>query len=190
MWQLDIVGDLNVDSGYVKRLIKSVDSTGLSSSITWHGRLSDAALADQMANSHVLVIPSSYEGFGIAYLEGMVYGLPAIGTTSGAAHEIINNGQNGFLIAPDDADSLARHIATMHKDRQLLAQHGPGRSEKQSWARYVGNEYAKQRVSFYSILYNQLPGTFEVSGNRDYNYRDSDPIYGLFPQLTIINPIS
>ena len=122
MWRLDVVGDLNGNSGYSDQLIKSAESSGFSSHITWHGRWPDAALARQFTNSHVLVVPSSYEGFGIAYLEGLRYGLPAIGTTSGAAHEIITSGQNGFLIAPDDAVSLARHIETVHKDRHLLAQ--------------------------------------------------------------------
>jgi len=58
------------------------------------------------------------------YLEGMSFGLLAIGTTSGAASEIIANGVNGFLIAPNDAAMLAEHIATLQRDRQLLAQMG------------------------------------------------------------------
>lgn len=124
MWQLEVIGDIKSDTKYSDRLIKSAESSGLSSNITWHGRLSASTLAERITNNHVLIVPSSYEGFGIVYLEGMGYGLPAIGTTSGAAHEIITTGQNGFLIAPDDAVSLARHIANLHKDRQLLVQMG------------------------------------------------------------------
>jgi glycosyltransferase involved in cell wall biosynthesis len=122
LWQLEVIGDLNTDRTYAERLMKPDGANGFSNNITWHGRLHAASVEKLMASSHVLVVPSSYEGFGIVYLEGMRYGLPAIGTTSGAAHEIISHGQNGFLIDPDDAGSLVRHIITLHQDRQLLAQ--------------------------------------------------------------------
>lgn len=42
-------------------------------------------------NAHTLIVPSSYEGFGIVYLEGMSFGLPAIGTTAGAASELVQD---------------------------------------------------------------------------------------------------
>ncbi len=66
-------------------------------------------------------MPSSYEGFGIVYLEGMAFGLPAIGTTAGAASEIISDGENGYLIPPDDAATLAERLSTLARDRDLLA---------------------------------------------------------------------
>ena len=65
-------------------------------------------------------MPSSYEGFGIVYLEGMGFGLPAIGTTAGAASEIITHGEDGYLIEPDDADTLAKYLENLAADRELL----------------------------------------------------------------------
>jgi glycosyltransferase involved in cell wall biosynthesis len=70
--------------------------------------------------AHVMVVPSSYEGFGIVYLEGMGFGLPAIGTTAGAAGEIITPGEDGYLIAPDDVNALAGHINELASNRELL----------------------------------------------------------------------
>ncbi len=67
-----------------------------------------------------MVVPSSYEGFGIVYLEGMGFGLPAIGTTAGAASEVITHGEDGYLIEPDDADTLASHINELASNRELL----------------------------------------------------------------------
>ena len=74
-----------------------------------------------LKQAHVLVVPSSYEGFGIVYLEGMAFGLPAIGTTAGAASEIIADSETGYLIAPDDAKTLAARLALLANDRDLLA---------------------------------------------------------------------
>lgn len=130
LWQLEIIGDLDTDRIYADRLMESAEFQGLPANVTWHGRLPAAGLEKLLLQSHILVVPSSYEGFGIVYLEGMRCGLPAIGSTSGAAHEIISHGQNGFLIAPDDAGSLARHIKTLHQDRQLLAQMGSAAFER------------------------------------------------------------
>ncbi|MDX1415794.1 MAG: glycosyltransferase family 4 protein [Candidatus Promineifilaceae bacterium] len=130
VWQLDIVGAQDMDAKYVKHLMHTADAGQLSANITWHGRLSDEDLAQRMLGNHILLMPSSYEGFGIAYLEGMALGLPSIGATSGAAQEIITDGQNGFIIAPDDANVLARHIMAVYQDRQMLAQMGIAALEK------------------------------------------------------------
>ena len=77
-------------------------SHGLQSTVHFHGPLDNEELIAKYKSAHVLVVPSSYEGFGIVYLEGMAFGLPAIGTTAGAASEIISDGETGFLIPPDD----------------------------------------------------------------------------------------
>ena len=65
-------------------------------------------------------MPSSYEGFGIVYLEGMQFGLPAIAGTAGAAKEIITHGHNGFLVPPGNPEALAHHIELLIRDRELL----------------------------------------------------------------------
>lgn len=123
-WRLDIIGDMNADKKYSRKMREKANDTHITSHISWHGRVSDRTLQERMANSHVLVVPSTYEGFGIVYLEGMRFGLPAIGCTTGAAHEIITTGENGFLVNPDDSKSLAKNIKSLHKDRHLLARMG------------------------------------------------------------------
>ncbi|HTP01099.1 MAG TPA: glycosyltransferase family 4 protein, partial [Anaerolineales bacterium] len=70
--------------------------------------------------SDVLVVPSYWEGFGIAYLEGMAFGLPAIGTTAGAIPQMISHGVNGFLISPGDSAALADLLQRLASDRDLL----------------------------------------------------------------------
>ncbi len=50
----------------------------------------------------------------------MGFGLPAIGTTAGAASEIIDHGQTGYLIDPDDSRALAGYLQSLTEDRGLL----------------------------------------------------------------------
>ena len=93
----------------------------LSSKICFHGILDGEPLIEQLSKAHVMVMPSSYEGFGIAYLEGMGFGLPAIATTSGAASEFITDGENGYLIPPENLSALTDRLTTLANDRELLA---------------------------------------------------------------------
>jgi glycosyltransferase involved in cell wall biosynthesis len=131
-WQLDVVGSLEVDSTYVRSIRRQITrqvaearqmaATGLTEQVTLSGSISDADLATRLAQSHLLAVPSSYEGFGIIYLEGMGFGLPAIASTAGAASEIITHGQDGFLAPPNDPATLAQHIHELSRNRERLLQ--------------------------------------------------------------------
>ncbi len=119
-WQLTIVGSLDLDPPYVQEIRRRIADAGLDGQITFTGTLHREELAALLARSHVLAVPSSYEGFGIVYLEGMAFGLPALATTAGGAVEIITSGRDGFLISPGDHGALARHLGTLMHDRDLL----------------------------------------------------------------------
>ena len=119
---LDVVGSLTADPGYARKVLGQAAGLAGRASITFHGILENGSLQEKLAQAHVMVVPSSYEGFGIAYLEGMAFGLPAIGTTAGAAGEVITPAENGFLVSPGDAIALARHLMALQMDRKLLAQ--------------------------------------------------------------------
>jgi glycosyltransferase involved in cell wall biosynthesis len=120
VWQLNIVGDPTVNPQYAQQLKAQAHTLGIASSIRWHGRLPHADLQQLLNTSHLLVVPSTYEGFGIVYLEGMSHGLPAIATTAGAAHELIRDGENGFLIPPQNAAQLAQRLQALINNRHLL----------------------------------------------------------------------
>ena len=141
---LDVVGGFDADSRYAQRIFQKVKHTGLEASIRFHGAQSDEALENLLANSQVLVVPSSYEGFGIVYLEGMGFGLPAIGTTQGAAAEIITHGETGFLIKPDDAAGLAVLLQNLCRDRKFVA--GLGMAAHQRFQQFPGWEQSMAKI--------------------------------------------
>jgi glycosyltransferase involved in cell wall biosynthesis len=123
-WQLDIVGNEAVDPHYVQRHINPAIHPGVYGRVVRHGAVSNWALAALYAQSHLLVMPSQYEGFGIVYLEAMGFGLPVIGSTAGAAGEIISHGTNGFCLPPNNAALLANHLRLLSEDRHLLLRLG------------------------------------------------------------------
>lgn len=118
--RLDVVGALDSEAAYTKQVQKYVADNNLSSFVFLQGPLDKELLIEKLKQAHVLVVPSSYEGYGIVYLEGMCFGLPAIGTTAGAAREIISDGVDGFLIEPGDADVLANRLRLLSEKRDTL----------------------------------------------------------------------
>ena len=118
---LTVVGSQHVDATHARRLRELADNLGVASRVTWAGALPDAALAQALDSHHMLVGVSEYEGFGIVYLEAMQFGLPVVASTTGAAHELVTDGLNGYLVQPHDAAGLAAHIGRLATDRSLLA---------------------------------------------------------------------
>jgi glycosyltransferase involved in cell wall biosynthesis len=119
---LSVAGSLQADPVYAKKITEQVAGSSLKDFVTFHGVLEDGSLRKEYEAAQLLVVPSSYEGFGIVYLEGMAFGLPAIGTTAGGAGEIIRHGENGFLIPPGDAAALSVYLITLMTDRNVLTQ--------------------------------------------------------------------
>ena len=119
---LNIIGGTTAEEKYAEAMQLKVKRSNMEAKIKFHVPMNQDDLANKLKSTHVLVVPSSYEGFGIVYLEGMAFGLPAIGTTAGAASEIITNGETGFLIEPGDSNALVERLSLLSQDRDLLAQ--------------------------------------------------------------------
>jgi glycosyltransferase involved in cell wall biosynthesis len=92
------------------------------------------------------VFPSLAEGFGHVLLEAMACGLPVLSTTHTAAPDLITNGEDGFVVAPRDAELLARNIEWALEHRTELRRMGRAaraKAEQFTWARFrasVGTE--------------------------------------------------
>ena len=122
--RLEIAGSSEADSGYARRVRRRVDVLQLDRAVRFLGVLDSQGLAQAMAEAHVLAVPSSYEGYGMAYLEGMGYGLPAIAGAGGGAKEFLRHEENGFLLTDGDPAGLAVILSSLHSDRARLTRLG------------------------------------------------------------------
>ncbi len=122
VWRLSIAGGLDFDPAYMARAEKLIRQLNLSDSVRFLGPVQDDELIEILSASHLFCMPYAYEGFGIAILEAMAFGLPAIGCSNGAAHETISHGKNGFLLDPGNIAGLAPLLLQLHRDRDQLQQ--------------------------------------------------------------------
>ena len=120
-WVLTVVGSRTADRAHARRVDRFVRERGLQDRVRMKDHLDDGQLAAELRTHHVLAVPSSYEGFGIVYLEAMGFGVVPIGSTAGGAAEIIEDGTSGFLVPPGDSRALAEVIHRLGSDRDLLA---------------------------------------------------------------------
>jgi glycosyltransferase involved in cell wall biosynthesis len=120
-WQLEVIGDLAMEPTYANTIRRQIAREGLTDHVRLCGLLPDGKLASRLARSHVLAVPSSYEGFGMVYIEAMGFGLPVIASGVGAAPELVSHGREGFLISPGDAAGVSQCVEALHRDRERLA---------------------------------------------------------------------
>lgn len=131
--ELTVVGR-PADGAYVDTVRRRVRHHDLGERVRMAGELPDEALSATLRSSHVLAVPSQYEGFGIVYLEGMSFGLPAIASRAGGAAEVVADGETGVLVDPDDPDAVAAAIARFAADPDRLA--SMGRAARRRYERH------------------------------------------------------
>jgi glycosyltransferase involved in cell wall biosynthesis len=122
-WRLTIVGDCSRDLACAARLRADIERLRLGSRVTIEGAAAAEQLAALYASADLFVLPSRYEGFGMAYAEAIAHGLPVIGTTGGAIPDTVPAAA-GLLVPPGDTASLAaalRHLLENPVERERLA---------------------------------------------------------------------
>jgi glycosyltransferase involved in cell wall biosynthesis len=121
--KLTVVGR-SADERYAAAVRRSVRREGLADRVDLAGELSEEELETVLRSSHVLAVPSRYEGFGIVYLEGMSFGLPAIASRAGGATDVVTDGETGVLVDPGNSAAIAGALTRFDADRDRLASMG------------------------------------------------------------------
>jgi glycosyltransferase involved in cell wall biosynthesis len=88
--------------------------------VMFHGYIRGNNKINLLQRSDILVLPSYGEGLPVAILEAMLAGCAIISTKVGAIPEIINEGENGYLIAPGDINSLYNYINYLFNNEEIL----------------------------------------------------------------------
>jgi glycosyltransferase involved in cell wall biosynthesis len=114
-WSLRIVGSPDLDRTHSADLIRLVSSLDLDAKVVFTGSITDAELSALFLSSDLFALASEYEGYGIAYAEAILHGLPVIGTTGGAIIDTVPPG-TGILVDPGDDQGLSGALNLLLSD--------------------------------------------------------------------------
>ena len=89
---------------------------------TYLGRTDQAGVVREMQKADVLVLPSVFEGFGLVIVEAMATGLPVIASTHSCGPEVVREGIDGFVIAPNESSLLAERLQWCASNRSHLVE--------------------------------------------------------------------
>ena len=117
-WRLAIVGPADRDSQALAALHSAIGETGLAPRITLVGPVGTETLSRYYAAADLFVMPSLYEGYGMALAEALARGLPVVCTTGGAAAQTVPDAA-AIKIAPGDVQALTQAIARALDDAGL-----------------------------------------------------------------------
>src|SRR5215207_6373852 len=115
----------------------------------WHEH---AELPDFLAASDVVVLPSVREQFGQVLVEGGACGLPSIAVDAHGPAEIVQDGETGRLVPPDDRDALASALVEAVNDPVERRRRGERAAEDAS-AKYSWPALAERVADVYSAAF-------------------------------------
>lgn len=84
----------------------------LQSQVTFHGNQTSAQIRQHILSCRATVLPSFAEGLPVVLMESLALGRPAITTYVAGIPELIQNGENGWLIPAGNADALSDAITS------------------------------------------------------------------------------
>ncbi len=93
-----------------------VEEWGLSSRVTFTGKVSTEVLRTLYRRSEAVVLPSLYEGFGLPAAEAMACETPVVATAVGALPEVLGSEGAGALVPPRNPRALAGAVQKLQAD--------------------------------------------------------------------------
>lgn len=144
--QLELV---YVGDGRMKEeLIERVSNGDLEEKVTFRQNISEEELVDLYSES-IFCMPSSYEGFGMVYIEAMATGAPVIATHGTAIAEVIEDGESGILTSrdPSDIEESIRKLIEDKKFRRSMSDSGKDKVSEYDWA-----NIAKKTSEYYEEI--------------------------------------
>jgi phosphatidylinositol alpha-1,6-mannosyltransferase len=106
-----------------ERLASRASEVGVGERVRFIGRVEGPKLVEFYRAADLFVMPSTGEGFGIAFLEAMASGTPALGLAVAGANDALADGDLGILAAESELTSaIARVLGCAKLERQSLAE--------------------------------------------------------------------
>jgi phosphatidylinositol alpha-mannosyltransferase len=101
------------------------------------GRVSDARLAELYREAWLFCLPSSYEGFGVPYIEAMAAECPVLATPNPGALEVLGRGEFGVIVDPAELGLAILDLLDDPQRRETMAERARQHVDQYDWSRVV-----------------------------------------------------
>lgn len=137
-----LAGEDDLDGEYVEEVRAAVREEGLEEVVDMPGFVPAEDLPALYAAADVFAMPSREEGFGMTVTEAMAAGTPVVGTRVGGIPQLVEDGQQGALVAPNDTEGLATALSRVlaSSERSAMGERAIEQAESYSW-RGVGDQF-------------------------------------------------
>jgi glycosyltransferase involved in cell wall biosynthesis len=153
--QLLIVGSpvFNDDENYLHLLRSEVERLGIDENVRFMGHRSDVSVILQ--SSHLLIVNSSSEPFGLVLLEACACATPVLAATVDGVPELIVDGVTGKLFPPGNLDAMLSAMKLLHNDREYAKNLGIAARER-TLRHFSEQLFLEQMRQYY---YSVVPGS-------------------------------
>ena len=125
-FQCEVIGE-----GPLQReLQERIDQHHLADCVTLAGPKPQRAIAGRLAEATVLTLPCRIDPDGAmdnlptVIMEAMAAALPVVTTDVGGVHEMVTDGENGFVVEPEDTSAIAQATKRLLTDRTFAQRFG------------------------------------------------------------------
>ena len=115
--------------------------------VAFHARPSDEQLAQLYREAWVFAFPSTYEGFGLPYVESMASGTAVLTSPNDGAHHVLDGGTYGVIAEDADFATALVDLLQSAPQRKSLAAKGLERAQSFSWATVTETHEAVYRAT-------------------------------------------
>ena len=103
---------------------------------------------EKLALADILLLPSEFESFGLAALEGMACEVVPIATRVGGVPEVIEHGESGYLAEVGDVETMASYAIELLGDEARLREMGKA-ARQVAQTRFCTSKIIPQYEEFY-----------------------------------------
>jgi glycosyltransferase involved in cell wall biosynthesis len=156
---LVIVGD-GPERARLEQVVRNHD---LTARVYFAGQRSKEETLSLMAACDLFILNSMHEGFPHVLLEAMSLGLPIVATAVGGTPELVRNGENGLLIAPNANGELSKTLVKLmasSEERQRLAEGAQQTMQQFQWSAMIE---ATEAVLLGRVLQEQTTRRIEAT---------------------------
>ena len=129
-----------------ERVAGAASVLGIAGSIDLIGAVSDERRDELFAGAELMLMPSRFEGFGMAAAEAMAAGVPLVASDAGSLPEVVDPPRGGVVVPTGDAEAMARAVAALLDDPDRLRR--TSESARSSAERFRWDHVADRHLEF------------------------------------------